>query len=609
MANNSSVISNNGMQQILLAARSSRNPRVPAASACDKIPRMCCNAMVAVWSVIGAGVVLASAPALGADAAAGKSFFRQQCTLCHTAEPNDAGGAQGPSLIGVYGRHAAGDPGFSYTAALRAANLKWDAPTLSRFLASPTALVPGSSMVVAVPSEADRDNLTAYFQSVVRTPSAAAAHGGAPTAAVPAARQRTEDWRFDAPGRAHRIDLTALPPPFATPSSGNSPRLIARPANAALALPPGFHIDVFAANLEGPRKMLLAANGDILVSEVLGGRVSVLRPTPDGSRAASAAVYLRGLKQPFGLAFYPSAEEPRWLYVAETHRVTRYAYRAGDVQPRGEAEVVIPRLPSGGGHFTRDLAFSPDGLQLFVSVGSASNVAETMSKKTADAIKAWEAGHGLGAAWDQETDRAAVLVFDAAAPGTGKLYATGLRNCVGLTVQPATGALWCTTNERDALGDDLVPDYSTRIPRGGFYGWPWYYMGSNEDPRLKGDRPDLRGKVLVPDVPYQSHSASLGLTFYTAGGGKSAFPASFAGDAFAALHGSWNRSLRTGYKLVRVHMKNGEPTGDYEDFLTGFVVDSGNVWGRPVATTELKDGSLLLSDDGGNVIFRISYGQ
>jgi len=242
-------------------------------------------------------------------------------------------------------------------------------------------------------------------------------------------------------------------------------------------------------------------------------------------------------------------------------------------------------------------------------VGSASNVAETMAKKTPVEIRAWDGEHGLGAAWDQETDRAAVLVFDAAAPGAAQRYATGLRNCVGLTVQPATGTLWCTTNERDALGDDLVPDYSTRLQRGGFYGWPWYYMGSNEDPRLQGDRPDLRGKVLVPDVPYQSHSASLGLTFYTASAGKSAFPADFVGDAFAALHGSWNRSLRTGYKLVRVRMKNDQSTGDYEDFLTGFIVDNGHVWGRPVATAELKDGSLLLSEDGRNVVYRISYAR
>ena len=563
--------------------------------------------MLCVLSGIGAGVLFSSAPAFGADSAAGKSLFRQQCSICHAAEPGDNGGAQGPSLIGVYGRHA-GAAGFSYTAAMRAADLTWDAPTLNRFLASPAAVVPGSAMLVAVPGQADRDNLIAYFQSVAQSPSAAAAQS-AVARAVPDASQKSADWRLDAPGRAHRIDLAALPPPFSTPSSRNNPQLIARPANAALALPPGFHIDAFAANLKGPRKMLVSPNGDILVSEILGGRVSVLHPTPDGARAASADVYLQGLKQPFGLAFYPNAGQPQWLYVAETNRVTRYAYRAGDVKPRGEAQVVIPRLPSGGGHVTRDIAFSPDGTQLFVSVGSGSNVAESMSKKTPDEIKAWDREHGLGAAWDQETDRAAVLVFDAAAPGAAKIYATGLRNCVGLTVQPASGALWCTTNERDALGDDLVPDYSTRVQRGGYYGWPWYYMGSNEDPRLKGDRPDLRGKALVPDVPYQSHSASLGLTFYTASSGKSAFPASFVGDAFAAFHGSWNRSLRTGYKLVRVHMKNGQPTGDYEDFLTGFIVDDGNVWGRPVATAELADGSLLLSEDGGNVIFRISYGQ
>jgi hypothetical protein len=176
-------------------------------------------------------------------------------------------------------------------------------------------------------------------------------------------------------------------------------------------------------------------------------------------------------------------------------------------------------------------------------------------------------------------------------------------------VQPATGTLWCTTNERDMLGDDLVPDYSTRLQRGGFYGWPWYYLGTREDPRLKGERPDLRGKVLTPDLNYQAHSASLNLTFYTASTGKSAFPDEYVGDAFTALHGSWNRSLRTGYKLVRARMKDNAPTGEYLDFLTGFVVDNGDVWGRPVATTELADGSLLMSDDGGNVIYRISYSR
>jgi glucose/arabinose dehydrogenase/cytochrome c2 len=565
-----------------------------------------------VGFVAGLSALAAAMPAPGADAVAGKTFFRQQCSICHTAEPGDSGGAQGPSLIGVYGRHAASATGFSYTAALRAANLTWDATTLERFLASPTTVVPGSAMVVAVPNPSDRDNLIAYFRDLARAPSAAgaaASAAGVQAIVIPAASQRSADWKLDAPGRVHRINLATLPPPFATPSTRNGPQLIARPADAALTVPAGFHVEPFATDLKGPRKMLVAANGDILVSETVGGRISVLHPTADGTRAAAVGVYVQGLKQPFGLAFYPNADNPQWLYVAETNRVTRYAYRIGDVQPRGAAELVIPRLPSGAGHFTRDIAFSSDGKQLFVSVGSGSNVADSMSKKTPEDIKAWDGEHGLGAAWDQETDRAAVLVFDAAAPASAKIYATGLRNCVSLTVQPATGALWCTTNERDALGDDLVPDYSTRVRRGGYYGWPWYYMGAHEDPRLKGDRPDLRGKALVPDVPYQSHSASLSLTFYRASSGNSAFPSSYVGEAFAAFHGSWNRSLRTGYKLVRVHMKNGEPTGDYEDFLTGFIVDNGNVWGRPVATAELKDGSLLLSDDGSNVIFRISYAR
>jgi glucose/arabinose dehydrogenase len=381
---------------------------------------------------------------------------------------------------------------------------------------------------------------------------------------------------------------------------------VGKPANAALALPPGFHIEPFATGFAGPRKMLVAANGDILLTEIGGGRVTVLRPAPDGRRAAETLVYLQGLKEPFGLAFYPNAQNPQYLYVAETNRVTRYAYRTGDVKPRGEAQVVVAQLPSGG-HSTRDIAFSADGKRLLVSVGSASNVAETMSKKTPEQIKSWEAQHGLGAAWDAETNRAAVLEFDVASPSAPATYATGIRNCVSLTVQPGNGALWCTTNERDALGDDLVPDYSTRIKRGTFFGWPWYYLGSNEDPRLKSERPDLTGKVSVPDVLYQAHSASLSMTFYEASSGASAFPAAFVGDAFVGFHGSWNRSLRTGYKLVRVHMKNGEPTGEYEDFVTGFVIDDSHVWGRPVATTELRDGSLLMSEDGNNVVYRIFY--
>jgi glucose/arabinose dehydrogenase/cytochrome c2 len=550
------------------------------------------------------GFLIASSPAFSADASAGKALFRQRCTVCHTAESGDSGGAQGPSLVGVLGRPAASAPQFSYTQALRESKLSWDAATLKRFLNAPAGVVPGTSMALAVPDEADRDNLIAYFQSV-----SSQAPAAAQAIVVPASSEKSANWRLDAPGRQHRIAVASLPPPFATPSSRNSSSVVPKPAGATLAVPPGFQVEPFATGLAGPRKMLLAPNGDILVTEISGGRVTVLHPTPDGRRAGGTDVYLKGLKQPFGLAFYPNARNPQWLYVAETNRVTRYAFQVGDVKPRGETQIVVPQLPSGVGHSTRDIAFSPDGKQLFVSVGSGSNVADTMSKKTPEEIKSWEAQHGLGAAWDIETDRAAVLVFDAAAPGESSIYATGIRNCVSLTVQPANGALWCTTNERDAIGDDLVPDYSARVKRGSFFGWPWYYMGSNEDPRLKGERPDLAGHVSVPEVLYQAHSAALSMTFYEAGNGKSAFPAAFVGDAIVGFHGSWNRSLRTGYKLVRVHMKNGEPTGDYEDFLTGFVVDDSHVWGRPVATAELNDGSLLMSEDGGNVIYRISYSR
>jgi glucose/arabinose dehydrogenase len=549
-------------------------------------------------------VCLAAAiPAFGLDATAGKAIFRQRCSVCHTAEPNDNGGGQGPSLIGVFGRAAAGAPQFAYTQALRDSKLSWDAATLNRFLESPGGVVPGTSMALIVPDKADRDNLVAYFQSV------AGAQAAAQPIVVPEASVQTANWRLDAPGQLHQIRAGALPAPYATRSSNNHPSVVSMPAGAKLALPAGFRIDTFVTGLEGPRKMLLAPNGDIFVTEIRGGRVSLIHPAADGRRSARIDVFARDLRQPFGLAFFPNAQDPQWLYVAETNRVMRYPYHVGDVAPRGDSQVVVAQLPSGSGHSTRDIAFSPDGKRMFVSVGSASNVAESMPKKTPAEIAAWEKQHGLGTAWDSENNRAVVLDFDAASPAQATVYAAGIRNCVGLTVQPQNGALWCTTNERDGLGDDLVPDYSTRVARGQFYGWPWYYLGSTEDPRLKGERPDLAGKVSVPDVLYQSHSASLSMTFYSGGSGNSAFPAAYVGDAFVAFHGSWNRSLRTGYKLVRVQMKNGEPTGDYEDFVTGFVVDDAHVWGRPVATLELGDGSLLMSEDGNNTIFRISYGQ
>ncbi len=554
--------------------------------------------------------------ALAADPNAGKTFFRAQCGLCHSAEPNDNGGAQGPSLQGVFGRKAAAGANFSYTDALKNSSLSWDASTLDHFLTAPTTAVPGTAMVVPVASAADRENVIAYFQALSdgtfkepeprgRPPGAG---GPPPVAAAPPAGEA--DWKKDEPGRVHKIDLAKLPAPYASAAVSNFPQFIAKPAGAELSLPEGFKVEVFADGLQAPRAMVIAPNGDIFLSETQSGRIKVMRPSADGTKAEEIEVFAQGLLQPLGIAFYPAGDNPEWVYVAETNRVVRYAYTVGDTVASGVPEVIVPQLSAvGGGHYTRDIAFSKDGKRMFVSVGSQSNVAEDLlPAKTPAEIQAWEAQHGIGAAWGPEENRAGVLVYEMGSTAAGKNYANGIRNCVGLTVQPETGELWCTTNERDMLGDDLVPDYSTRVKEDGFYGWPWYYMGNNEDPRHAGVRPDLAGKAILPDVPYTAHSASVDLEFYPlTPAGDSAFPAEYAGDGFAVLHGSWNRAFRTGHKIVRLPMENGVPTGEYVDFMVGFIADDGNAWGRPVALTVAQDGSLLLSDDGANLVYRISY--
>jgi glucose/arabinose dehydrogenase/cytochrome c2 len=556
--------------------------------------------------------LFAAAPAWAADANAGKLLFNQQCSLCHSAAPGDNGGAQGPSLIGLFGRPAASDTNFGYTSELKASGLTWNASTLNRFLSAPTSVVPGTAMITAVPGSTDRDNLIAYFQGLSDGSFKAPA---AQTAAIPSGVTPTPipanggDWREDRPGRVHRIDLAKLPKPYATSSATNFPKLVDRPPEAKLSVPKGFKVDVFARALQGPRTMRLAPNGDIFLAEMRSGRILVMRPSANGATAASIEVFAQGLNLPFGMALYPSGANPKWLYVAENNRVVRYAYRFGDQHASGLPEIVVPQLypVGGGGHATRDLVFSLDDTRMFVSVGSATNVADTMEKKSPEEIREWQARHALGAAWGPEENRAVVLSFEVGSSALGKVFATGIRNCVGLTIQPVKGDLWCTTNERDRLGDELVPDYSTRVPEGSFFGWPWYYMGQHEDPRLAGVRPDLAGKVRVPDVPYESHSAALNLVFYTAAQGSSAFPREYLGDGFAAFHGSWNRSLRTGHKIVRVRMMNGVPTGEYDDFLVGFIADNGDAWGRPVGLVVAADGSLLMSDDGANLVYRISY--
>jgi glucose/arabinose dehydrogenase/cytochrome c2 len=565
----------------------------------------------------------ADAPAPPSPANAGKAAFRQQCALCHSAEADDGGGAQGPLLQGVFGRAAASGGNFNYTPALQASKLTWDEATLDRFLAAPATVVPGSAMVVAVPNETERKNIIAYFKEVKAGTYKEAVRpgfgggpppGGAPAPAAPV--KGSPDWMEDVPGRMHKVDLTKLPPAFDTPSANNNPRVVAKPADAKLQVPAGFSVETFASEgLQGPREMHVAPNGDIFLVETNAGRIKVLRQGADG-KLAGIDVFATGLAQPYGFQFYPETN-PQWLYVAEVNRVVRYPYKSGDRVASSIPEIVVSQLsPTGGGHFTRDLQFSRDGKTMYVSVGSASNVAEAprqanipapMPSKTAAEIQAWEAQKGLGAAWGTEENRAAVMMYEVGSSTAGKLFATGIRNCVSLTREPTNDNLWCSTNERDGLGDDLVPDYSTRIKPNAFYGWPWYYMGDNEDPRHAGARPDLKGKITKPDVPYMSHSAAVNLDFYTPSTGSSAFPAEYVGQGLAVLHGSWNRAYRAGGKVVQVVMKDGNPTGEYKDFLTGFVVSDGSVWGRPVALAQLQDGSLLLADDGANQIYRISY--
>jgi glucose/arabinose dehydrogenase len=426
------------------------------------------------------------------------------------------------------------------------------------------------------------------------------------SAAVLAGSAAYGDWRTDAPGVVRKITVADLPDAGTSPIGVAPASVDAQPGGAALRTLPGFQVSAFA-KLEAPRLIRVAPNGDIFVSEGDVGRVVVLRAPAGAGQAATVSTFAEGLSQPFGIAFYPVGAHPEWVYVANTDSVVRFPYRNGDLKARGAPETIIAKLTqTHSDHWTRDILFSPDGRRMFVSVGSGSNVGEGMPKKTADEAHAWQTAHALGAAWGVEVRRANVLVGDP----DGKnlhVFAAGIRNCVGMAIHPRTHDLWCSTNERDLLGDNLPPDYVTRVREGAFYGWPWYYIGAHEDPRHKGERPDLADKITVPDVLIQPHSAPLQMTFYDARGGAAAFPADYRGDAFVALHGSWNRAKRTGYKVVRLHLRNGVPDGAYEDFLTGFVISDKSVWGRPVGVAVAQDGALLVADDGSNEIWRVAY--
>jgi len=539
----------------------------------------------------------------------GATLFQERCSVCHTVDPG-GGAGQGPNLRGVVGRKAASTD-FADSQALTRWGRTWTPELLAKYLTNPGALVPGTTMLVKVPDRRDRADLVAYLSTLKAAPASAAAPPDTGVSAQPTAAAippgvpdggtgglltgaaALGDWRSDAPGVRRLIRVEDLPQPFATGSAHNSPRVVPRPSDARLRAPEGWRVDLFAERLEEPRQIRVAPGGDIFIAETAAGRVRVLRARDGATRAEQRWTFADGLDGPFGMAFYPPGPSPQWLYVAENNRVVRFPYREGDTSARGRSEVVVAELsPTTGGHTTRDVVFSLDGNRMFVSVGSQSNVAEGSGKKSSDQVRAWESDHGLGATWGFEERRADVLVFDAEGKG-GRIFATGLRNCVGMAVHPTTGDVWCSTNERDGMGDDLVPDYVTRVKEGAFYGWPWYWLGNHEDSRLKRQRPDLAGRATVPDVLIQSHSASLGMTFRE-------------GDAFAAEHGSWNRERRTGYKVIRVPTKDGIPTGEYEDFLTGFVVDQRSVWGRPVGVAVAHDGALLVTEDGSGTVWRVA---
>jgi glucose/arabinose dehydrogenase len=415
------------------------------------------------------------------------------------------------------------------------------------------------------------------------------------------------DWRTDAPGITRKITPADLPAPSTRDAIGNPPDIVAWPAAVLPRAPEGFTVGRFATGLTNPRIVRVAPNGDVFVAESAAGRIRVLQTADGAEQAQRTEIFVRGLDRPFGLAFYPPGPNPQWLYVATNNSVERFPYRNGDRTARGNAQTVVSRISeSSGHHWTRDVAFSQDGKLMYVSVGSGSNDAEGMGRLAPAAIKAHEAQYGVGAAWGRETLRADVLVFDPEG-GNRHVFATGLRNCVGLAVQPQTGDVWCSTNERDGMGDNLPPDYVTRVRQGGFYGWPWFYIGNHQDPWHAGERPDLADRVDVPDVLIQPHSAPLGMAFYQ-GAGIAAFPSEYRGDAFVALHGSWNRESRTGYKVVRIHLRNGVPDGTYQDFMTGFVANDEDVWGRLVAVAVAHDGALLVTDDGAGTIWRVASG-
>lgn len=388
------------------------------------------------------------------------------------------------------------------------------------------------------------------------------------------------DYTRQTPGICHLITTADVPAPSTSSSASNFSRLVDRANGQMPAAPAGFRVQLYASGFSNARLLATAPNGDIFLADTGGNAVRVLHGANADGTAQSVTTFAAGLNAPFGIAFYPSGATPQYVYVANTNSVVRYAYQNGDSAARGPAQVIISSLPTGG-HTTRTLAFTADN-RLLVSVGANNNVANTDTDTS-------------------EVNRANILAFSP--DGTFlKRFATGLRNPAGL-ITDGSGNVWVSVNERDGLGDNVPPDFVTRVHEDGFYGWPWYYIGPNPEPRLPASHPELAASTLIPDVLLQAHFAPLQLGFYTG----TNFSSTYRGDIFVASHGSWNRSVRGGYEVLRVIMVNGVPSGYFEDFITGFVNSDGTVWGRPVGLTVGTDGALYFSDDGSNSVWRVTY--
>jgi glucose/arabinose dehydrogenase/cytochrome c5 len=496
--------------------------------------------------------------------AAGQAVYQRSCAVCHGASGEGVG--EMPSLARGAAQKASDGEVFWFVTRGNVANgmPSWSGlPEKTRWQIVSFIKSLGTAKAPAAKIEA----------TSIPAPSTSAAAPPEPP---------FTDYRFEKPGTVRRITVRDLPAPYATDSATAPPKVVPRPENAIPIAPPGFKVEMFASGFRNPRLMRRAPDGDIFLAETSPGNIKILRGITknDPGQPELISVFATGLNIPFGMAFYPPGDDPQYLYVANMDSVVRFPYHNGDLHATGPPQHLLD-LPSGGHHRSRDIQFSPDGKKMYVSVGSDQNVDDGAN----------------------ETNRADILELNPDGSGL-RVYASGIRNAVGIAFHPLTGELWCSTNERDGLGNDLVPDYITHVQEGGFYGWPWFYVGGHPDPRMEGKHPELKDKVITPDVILQPHNASLQLMFYD---GKQ-FPAEYQGDIFAAEHGSWNRSPRTGYEVIRVPLhQTGHATGEYEDFLTGFVVDDNTVWGRPVGVVTAPDGSLLVSDDGSGSIWRVTY--